>query len=173
MSDERPSTPLPHWPTDPKDAAVVPSDRPRYVLISVILMYAGGVVAAVSAALTYFIAPREALREAAEQSLQQRKQAVTPQAVDALVNSTVTMVVSIMVVSAIVWAVIGYFTSRRMNWARMIATVLGVLNVFATFTFFGRTPSALLIMMIGLVAVALLWAPASRQWFGTTSRLKV
>ncbi|MBM7784043.1 hypothetical protein [Tenggerimyces flavus] len=173
MSEDRPSKPMPSWPSDPKDAVVAPSDRPRLVLISVILMYAGGVVSAVAGALTYFIAPREALRQAAEQSLRQRKQAVTPAAVDALVNSTVTMVVTIMVVSAVVWAVIAYFTSRRMNWARMIATVLGVLNVFATFTFFGRTPSALLLMLIGLASVALLWTQTSRQWFGSTPKLKV
>lgn len=173
MSDDRPSKPMPSWPTDPKDAVVAPYDRPRHVLISVILMYAGGVVAAVSAALTYFIAPRAALREAAEESLRQRKQPVTPAAAEALVNSTVTMVVTIMIVSAVVWAVVGYFTSRRMNWARMVATVLAVLNVFATFTFFGRTPSALLLMLIGIASVVLLWTQTSRQWFGSTPRLKV
>jgi hypothetical protein len=172
MSDDRPSAPMPQWPRDPKDAVAGPSDRPRHVQIATILMYAGAIVSVAAAVLAYF-APRGPLEDAAENALRQRKQAVTPEAVDALVSSTITTLIIIMLAAAVIWAMLGFFTSKRKNWARMVATVLGVLNVLATFLYFGPSAPALLLVVIGIAAVALLWTQTSRQWFGTSPRLKV
>lgn len=171
MSD-RPMSPMPQWPSDPKDAVAAPTQRPRHVQFSVILMYAGSLVSAASALIVIF-ASKAPLHKAIEESLRRRKEAVTPEAVERMANSTVTMLIISSLVAAVVWAAVAYFTSRQKNWARMIATVLGVLNIFATFVIFGTTVQQLLLLLIGIAAVAFLWTPASRQWFGTSPRLKV
>jgi hypothetical protein len=172
MSDSRPKPPVPQWPSDPKDAVSVPSQRPRHVQISVILMYAGAFVSAASALVVIF-ASKAPLHKAIEESLRRRKEPVTPERVEQMANSTVTMLIIASLVAAAVWVAVAFFTSRQQNWARMVATVLGVLNIFATFVLFGTTVQQLLLLVIGIAAVAFLWTPGSRQWFGTSPRLKV
>ncbi len=163
------------------DADPAPPVRPRSVDLAVRLMYAGAVVSVLSGIAALF-QDRDALRESIRKSLSSSGQDVTQSAVDNAI--TVGIVASLVVglVVAGVWVLMGVFNGRGRSWARLVATVLGLVNVVFTITGLVGAASvtgaggglvSTLLSLVNLVLAAvilfLLWKRESSDYFAAVS----
>jgi O-antigen/teichoic acid export membrane protein len=156
------------WPEDPKDAVAV-GEHPKHVRAAAILMYIGAVLALPSLVKLLFT-PRGELEQQARDSLKRAKQPITDANIDTWISQLTLLVVIVTVVSVLLWIAMGLLNSRGYSWARWIATLLAVANVFLTLASPPLSYVALASILVGLTAAGLLWTPQSRQWFAGKNR---
>ena len=102
--------------------------KPQPVGLAEKLTYAGGVIALIGVVLSLFT-PRDAMRDTIQQSLENAGQTATPEAIDQAMQFGLASAVVVGIITAAVWFLLGFFLGKGKNWARIVATVLGVLNV--------------------------------------------
>lgn len=147
------------------------SDPPQPVRTAVRLMWAGAAISALAVILT--VAQTGAIRE---QLSGQQLPAGTD--LDAVVSATIAVVVAIGVIGVALWALMAIMNRRGKAWARIVATVLGALNVLLNLLTIGgavgATPTLSLLMgvvslVLAAVIVFLLWRPESSRWYDAMS----
>jgi hypothetical protein len=80
-----------------------------------------------------------------------------------LANNTFTFIIVLGIIMIALWIFLALMNDRGKNWARLAASVLAVANVF--FNLQGLSFVGLALVVVGIVAVVLLWLPPSRPWF--------
>ncbi len=101
---------------------------------------------------------------------------MTQELLDTSVSIGLAATVVFGVIGAGLWVLNAVFNARGKNWARILSTVLGSLNVI--FTLLGLlSPAPALSRLVSLVTVALaatilvlLWRPANKPFYASTPR---
>lgn len=163
--------PMPSWPDDSAPAP----EQPQHVRWAVWLMYAGAALSLIS--IFFGFGDRADLRSQAAKQLKASGTKVTPDQVDAAVNVSLALSVVIGLIAVALWLLIAWKSGQGRNWARMLGTILGVLNVLLTAMSLGGASVtgvtgaglagvvSILMAAVALVVVVLLWTTPSRSWF--------
>lgn len=152
--------------------------KPASVSLAQKLMYAGAGITLISGLLSLFT-DQDAVRDQVRQSLEAAGQATDAGSVDAAVQLGMVMGIVVAVVSAGLWVLMAWLNGKGLGWARIVATVLGILGVLLTVTGLigaaalpGAASAGALNMVIsivtGLIALAvvvLLWRPDANAFF--------
>lgn len=145
-------------------------ERPSSIRTAVRLMYAGAVLAVVNLALAFLATG--SLRTETASSLQSNGSRLTAAQVDAAVSDALLLATSVGLLGVLLWLLVARTIWRGHAWARVVATVLGVVNVVTTglavATGSGAAATLLVPAVSAILAVAivvLLWRPESSHWF--------
>lgn len=155
-------------PTAPAVSAAAPAvrpDPPRTIRIAVLLMYAGAALTAVGIILSVVaVATGESALRASH-----------PHATVAQLHATQNVLITVAIFSGIIeiaaWLLLARVNRNGLKWARIVATVLFVLNtanlaghLHGTATI-GNTIYSVLIWLVGLSVIVLLWLRESGTYF--------
>ncbi len=120
---------MPGGPYEP-GGSLAPVVRPRSVELAVRLMYLGAVLS-VLGGLANLFQDRTSLRATVEQSLRDAGQQVTPAVVDTSVTFALYAPVVIGLLFAGIWVLMAVLVGKGRSWARIVATILGALNILS------------------------------------------
>ena len=136
------------------------SAPPSPVSLAQKLMYALAALSVINTLLT--LTQRDAIRDMA------------PEGIDADTFGSGAIAGSIIftVISVVLWVLLGVFTGRGKNWARIVATVLAALGLLSSLTTFGSDSSttanvviAVIQVIIFIALIVLLWRKESSAYF--------
>lgn len=172
----------PGMPAEGQGAPAPAAAKPGSVSLAEKLMYGGAALTLISGLLGLF-GDQDELRESTRDALEASGQAFDDASLDAALQLGLIMGVVLAVVGAALWALMGWLNGKGIGWARIVATVLGVLGVLTTISglfgaalYAGASAGALsmvlsiLIGVIALVVVVLLWRPDSSAFFAARRR---
>ncbi len=154
-----------------------PVTRPAPLSQAVKLMYLGAVLAVLSLIPLLFMG--NALREAIVEALESTGQTTTPELVDAGVAVAIAFGFAIGLIGAGLWVVMAVFNGRGRKWARVTATVLGVIGILVNLTSFAGVgqPNVGFGPILGLLSAILagavlylIWRPANNLYYEANSR---
>jgi hypothetical protein len=141
-------------------------EQPSSIRTAVRLMLVGAGLSALGVLLTF--TQTDAIREAIEDS----DSSLTQSEIDTFVNVSIGMAVVFGLVGVGLWLWMAHANSQGKSWARVVATILGGLNVVGTlFNLAGAGSTALTTLMgiINLVLAAtilvLLYRPDSSRYY--------
>jgi|SRR5579875_477548 len=151
--------------------------RPKQVVTATRLMYAGVLLALIGVlvnALSHDQITRTLERANASRSPGDRLSAADLRHAAGL---TYTAFVVMSVAAVVVWLVMAVTNARGQGWARIVATVLAVMNLLLTIGMATRgTPAAAIAeaptVLVGTAVVWLLWHPASTRFFEQCAMLR-
>lgn len=173
----------PGMPAEGHGAPAPTTAKPGSVSLAEKLMYGGAALTLVSG-LTSLFTDEDALRESTRESLEATGQAVDDATLDAALQLGMITGIIFAVVGAAVWALMGWLNGKGIGWARIVATILGVLGVLITVVGLfgsalvpgaaaGGALSMVLSVLTGLIALAvviLLWRPDASAFFAARAR---
>jgi hypothetical protein len=148
-----------------------PVEQPQSILTAVRLMYVGAALSLLGLLLTF--TQTDAIRDAVEDS----DESLTASEVDTVVNITITAAVIAGLIGVGLWVWMAVKNGQGRSWARVVATVLGALNIL--FTLLGlaggtATPVTIVTSLISLalagVILFLLYRPESSRFYDFRSR---
>lgn len=151
--------------------------RPKPVVTAIRLMYAGVLLALIGVLVNAL--SRDAITRALEHTNNSRSTgnrlsaADLRQAADLTYDGFLTM----SIVATVVWLVMAVANSRGLGWARIVATVLVVMNLLLTIGMATRGTTAATIaevptLLVGAAAVWLLWQQPSNRFFEQCAALR-
>lgn len=171
--EDEPSSmpPMPKWPEESGDDAseTIPAKLQRAVW----LMYAGAVLTLASIPLN--LTDRAEMREGLRENTAGPK--MTEDQINSFVDAVFGLTIFLGMIGAGLWVIMAILNKRGKNWARLTATVLGVLNIMYTLWMISGavqtgasliTAPALVSMLtlaVAVVALVFLWNPGVRDWF--------
>lgn len=171
-----PGPPAGPWASDnlpPHPMAYAPRPdvpQPKSILQAVRLMFVGAAISAVGVLLTF--TQTDAIRESVEDS----DSSLSESEVDALVNFGIAFAVVIGLVGVGLWIWMAVTNGQGKSWARVVATVFGVLNVLGGLISLsgpGATTVSLLTNLVSIVLAAvilfLLYRPESSRYYEAKS----
>lgn len=159
------------WASDYRSPAAGPMAKPQTILQAVKLMYVGAglTVLGVIASLLQ----TDSIRESIEDS----DSSLTSSEVDSAVAFTLGFVVVTALIGIGLWLWMASANGSGKSWARVVATILGGLNILSTLLSVvsgGSTPLSLVISLVNLALSGyilwLLWRPDSTQYYEAMSR---
>ena len=148
------------------------SEPPQPVRTAVLLMWVGAAISALSVIIA--VVQVDTIRE---QLSRQGLPAGT--SLDTVIATTIAVAVVVGAIGVALWVLMAVMNRRGKVWARIVATVLGALNVLLTLLTVsgaaGATPTlSLLVGVVSLVLAAvivfLLWRPEASRWYEAMSR---
>ncbi|WP_299517545.1 hypothetical protein [uncultured Serinicoccus sp.] len=104
--------------------------KPQPVGLAEKLMYAGGVVSLVTG-LVGFFESEESIRDRLTQASDAMGTSLSQDVIDQQVAAAPASALVSGLIAALLWFLIGRFCGKGKGWARIVATVLGVLNVIS------------------------------------------
>lgn len=175
--------PAPGMPSEGYGAPSPAPAKPSSVSLAEKLMYGGAVITLISGLLSLF-GDQDAMRETLREALEAEGQALSPADLDAAVQLGLVTGIIVAVVGAVLWALMGWLNGKGIGWARIVATILGVLGVLVTLLGLvgsalvpgaaaGGALSTVLSILTGIIALAvvvLLWRPDSSAFFAARAR---
>ena len=147
----------------------VPAEPPPSISRAVILMYVGAAISAVTALIPLLF--RDSIRDAIEES----DTSLTADEIDAAVNVTVGIGLVVGLIGVALWLWMASANKAGKSWARVVATVLGGLNILFTVLSLstGGGGIALIVNLISIVLAGyilyLLYRPESSQYYAARS----
>lgn len=165
-----------NWPP-PQSSHPTPMDRPAPLNLAVKLMYLGAILAILS--ITPLLFMGDAIRAAIIEGLESTGETFTPDLVDAAVTFAVAFGFAVAVLGAGLWVMMAVFNGKGRKWARMTATVLGVLGILMNLTSFAGLgqPNVGFGPILGLLSAILagailylLWRPDNNMYYEANSR---
>jgi hypothetical protein len=150
------------------DAAA--TEQPPPIRLAVRLMWVGAVLSAIGILVTFLM--RDELRD----QLREDDPSLTADELDTAVNIGLTVVGLIGVISVALWIWMATTNGQGKSWARIVATVLGALNViFTLLSFVGGQLTALGVIVnliniaLAVVILILLYRPESNRYYDAVS----
>lgn len=147
----------------------VPSEPPPSISRAVLLMYVGAAISAVTALIPLLF--RGSIRDAIEES----DTSLTADEIDAAVNVTVGIGLVVGLIGVALWLWMASANKAGKSWARVVATVLGGLNILFTVLSLS-TGSGGIALIVNLVSIGLagyilylLYRPESSQYYAARS----
>ncbi|TWE09369.1 hypothetical protein [Rudaeicoccus suwonensis] len=144
--------------------------RPASVVTAVKLMYAGAALSILTVATT--AASRHSLRHTIQDANRHRTGSAHLSAaqVTRAADLTYSVFVTLSLIGLVLWLVMALANRAGHGWARILATVLAVMNVLLIIGFLTRgTPVLALVsvptLIVGVAATVLLWKPSSTAFF--------
>ncbi|MBD0293250.1 MAG: hypothetical protein ICV70_06720 [Jiangellaceae bacterium] len=161
------SPPAPSWPAGTPRARPTP---PPSILTAVRLMYAGAALGAVIFVLT--LVTQGSIREELERSSPE----LTPDQIDTAVSISIGIAVLFGLVGVLLWVWMAESNRRGKSWARIVATVLGGLNIVTTlFSLFTAqnmsltTVFSVLSAALAAIIIYFLYRPDSTAYYQAVS----
>ena len=158
--------------------------KPPSVSLAEKLMYGGAAVTVISGLLGLFT-NQDATQDQVREQLEAAGQATDEASLDAAMQVGMITGIVVMVISAALWVLMGWLNGKGVGWARIVATILGVLGVLLTVVGLagsallpgaaaaGGALSMVLSVVLGLIALAvvvLLWRPDASAFFAARKR---
>lgn len=158
------------WASDYRSPVAGPVAKPQTIVNAVKLMYLGAVLTAVGVLAT--LLQVDTIRD----TIEDNDSSLTSSEVDSAVAFTIGFVIVSALISIGLWLWMASANGQGKSWARVVATVLGGLNILFTLLGVvsgGSTPLSLLISVISLALSAyilwLLWRPESTRYYEAMS----
>lgn len=152
--------------------------RPPTVSLFVVLMVLGAVVTTVSTIVGFFTID-SALDEAlSDPAFQDPALQDSPVDVESLAQASGRIGLALgWIVSLVLWFTFAWLVSRGHNWARIVATVLGGINLLTTVPSLFLSGSVdialqLATILICIVGIVVLWLPQTNRWFAEVADAK-
>lgn len=151
--------------------------RPRSVVLAVRLMYAGLLFALIGVAVNAL--SRHAILTSLERTnaSRQAQERLSAGSLHDAADLTYQAFLVMSILAAVVWVVMAVANSRGRSWARIVATVLAVLNVLLTIGMATKGTAAAAIaevptVLVGAAAAWLLWQRPSSRFFEQSDALR-
>ncbi|TDE00912.1 hypothetical protein [Jiangella asiatica] len=151
---------------DPSTAAR--PEPPAQILTAAKLMYVGAVLSGLLLLFTFL--SRDAIRDAVEDS----DSSLSADEIDAAVNLTIGVGIVVGLIGVGLWLWMAAANKAGKSWARVVATILGGLNIL--FTLFSLSGGGGLNLIVNVVQIALaayilylLYRPESSQYYAAVS----
>lgn len=169
---------LPSFPGTTADepastAPVMP--QPSSISLAVQLMRAGAAVSVLSLVVT--LLSLGDLKSQVREQLAANGQKITDEVVNASYGFAIAVGVLGSLIAVLLWLWMAWKNGQGRTWARIVATVLGVINVLSTiFTLTGGTAPiaasilAVINVVLAIVILALLWRKESSTFYAGRSR---
>lgn len=159
-ADPYPSAPFGSMPSGPtgQPAAVPPPSIQRAVL----LMRVGAALSVLSILVT--LLTRDSLRSQVTSTLRKSNAALSASQVDSAVSVAIVLAVVVGLVSVGLWLWMASANGKGRSWARIVATVLGVLSVLSLLSSVVQGQMTTLNLIVSLVSVALAVAILVLLW---------
>jgi hypothetical protein len=174
--EQQPAPSYQSYPTTPGGQApqrqAAPA-QPSSIALAVKLMYAGAVLSVLS--LIYGLATLGSLKDDIAQQMRDSDPTVTQSTIDAAYSVGIASAIVGGAITVLLWLWMAWKNGQGRSWARVVATVLGVLNV--VFTLFGfavgtsKTVSVVLSLInvvLGVVILVLLWKKESSEFYAAS-----
>lgn len=173
----------PGMPAEGHGAPPPAAAKPGSVSLAEKLMYGGGAITLISGLLGLF-GDEDVVRERTREALEASGQSVDDASLDAAIQLGMITGIIFAVIGAALWVLMGWLNGKGIGWARIVATILGVLGVVTTISgllgsalYSGGAPggglSMVLSILTGLIALAvvvLLWRPDASAFFAARKR---
>lgn len=163
------SQPFPTGPEEPTGPPA-PMEQPQSIRLAVIGMYVGAALSALGILSTFFT--MDQVRETAEETA-----ADVGIGVDAMVAASVASATLFGLVAVGLWIWMAIMNGRGRSWARIVATVLGGVNIlFTLLSFVGGAATAFaaavnaVTLLLAIAILVLLWLPTSSAYFRARSQ---
>lgn len=160
----------PSSPYQPSNQGRPPSEPPSPIRTAFILMYVGAALQVIGI-VTAFMS-RDDIR--AELVTLQDETDLSASDIDAMADTFVGALATAGIVAVAIWILMAHANRRGRRWARIVATVLGALNVLATLvglSLLAGSAALVSLISVGLVAVILflLYRPDSTAYYSAVS----
>ncbi len=159
----------PGYQDPPQVGAPAPTSAPASIVRAKYAMWAGAVLQVLSILAGFFLI--DDMRTAVEDAMSEAGTAIDPAAVDLAVTAGLVMSVVIGLIGTALWLVTAWLAGRGKGWARIMATVLFVLYVLSFLVNLTQpqpmlsTIVAVVMLIVGAVALFFLWQKPSTAWF--------
>jgi hypothetical protein len=157
-------------PTEPAPTATPPSS----ITTAVKLMYVGALISLIGL-ITSLLSTGD-MRAAVEDSLRKQGKKVDPSVVDSLVTGGIIIGVVTALIGIGLWIWMARKNQAGRSWARIVATVLGGLNVLLTLVSLTRSTSTgvgtvvnIIMVLLALAILFLLWRRESSDYYAARS----
>lgn len=174
---QQPAAPYGSYPTDPggmppqRPAA---PQQPSSIALAVKLMYAGAVLSVLS--LIYTVTTLPDLKDDIRAELLKSDSDVTQSMIDAAYAVTITLAIVFGLIGALLWVWMAWKNGQGRGWARVVATVLGGLNLVALlFAAAGNNTDTVSLLLstvsvvLAIVILVLLWKRESTEFYTATA----
>ena len=175
MAQQDPFGAAPSMPVAPQyvaspEAAAAPVERPASITRAVQLMYVGAALSLAGLAVTW--ATKNQLHDKVASA--KAGTTLTPTQVDAAVNAGLIFGTVAALIGVGLWIWMAAANRAGRSWARIVATVLGGLNLVLTLIGLGQSSGLsivllLLTVVLAVVILVLLWRPASSAYYQAKS----
>lgn len=174
---------LPSFPTSPDEGAAAPQSGvpqadltpPPAIVRAVQLMWAGAVVSVLSVVVGFIT--YGAFQDAVTDQLRAEDAEVSQDVIDTAIAVGITFVIATGLIGVGLWLWMAWKNGQGRAWARIVATVLGGLNVLFTLLGFAggqSEPFTLVLSVVNLALAAtiltLLWKKESTAFYDAVSR---
>jgi hypothetical protein len=151
--------------------------RPKPVVTAIRLMYVGALLAVIGVLVNVLTRSEitDSLKHAnASRSVGDR---LSPSDLQHAANLTYVAFLTMSALAVLLWLLMAVTNSRGRGWARIVATVLAVMNLLLTIGMATRGTAAASIaeaptVLVGAAAVILLWQPPSTTFFDRCAALR-
>lgn len=149
-------------------------ERPRPLRTAVILMYVGAVVSGLYALL--ILVAGDSIRDALRDSFEDADTGTSEVDIDSMVDGTFAVIVGLFVVAVVLWVWMAWANNRGRSWARVVATILGVLGILfmlLNLTAGGlNTVIALVWILLAGSILFLLYRSETSEYYAAVSRMR-
>jgi hypothetical protein len=174
---QQPAAPYGSYPTgpggQPPQRPGAP-EQPPSISLAVKLMLTGAVLSVIS--LVYSFATLGSLKDDIRTELAKNDTNVSQSTIDAAYAVTITIAVVFGLIGALLWVWMAWKNGQGRSWARVVATVLGVLNIVGLlFTIAGSNAETLSVILsvissvLAVVILVLLWKKESTDFYNATA----
>ncbi len=166
---------MPAYPTGGGQPPPPVPQQPQSIATAVKLMYAGAALSLLAS--IYSLVTLGSLRDTIEESVRETDPNASQSTIDAAYAVSIGFVVVVSLISVALWLWMAWKNGQGRAWARIVATVLGALNVLVTLGGLTQPGSEGLTMILGLLTVllgvailVLLWKKESSQYYDAVTR---
>ncbi|HYO32926.1 MAG TPA: hypothetical protein VES21_08750 [Nocardioidaceae bacterium] len=156
---------------DPSPAA---PEQPSTIRNAVRLMWAGAALSLLSLLVT--LLSLDSMESRVRRELTASDTGLTAEDVDGLIGVFVAFAVITALLGALLWLWMAWKNGQGRSWARIVATVLGGLNLLSSMFAISSSPGALELLLtlanlvLAVVILALLWSKPSSAFYDAVKR---
>ena len=161
-ADPYPSAPFGSMPSGPTGQGVPAAVPPPSIQRAVLLMRVGAALSVLSILIT--LLTRDSLRSRVTSTLRKSNAALSASQVDSAVSLAIGIAVVVGLVSVGLWLWMASANGKGRSWARIVATVLGVLSVLSLLFSLAQGQMTTLNLIVSLVSLALAIAILVLLW---------
>ncbi|WP_181309793.1 hypothetical protein [Nocardioides campestrisoli] len=178
MSDYPQYPSYPNDPQQPYGGGAPAPVRPSSIDNAVKLMYVGAGLSLLS--LVLGLITLGGLKDDITESMRDADPNVSQSTIDVAYTTSLAMIFVIGLLGVLLWVWMAWKNGQGRSWARVVATVLGVLNVLITLLSLGQPGSTavstifnLLTVALAVVILVLLWKRESTQYYEAVTRSRM
>ena len=170
---QQPAAPYGAYPTTPGGQAPqrqAPPAQPSSIALAVKLMYAGAVLSVLS--LIYSFTTMGDLKDDIADQMRRDDPSVSQSTIDAAYSVGIAFAIIFGLIGALLWVWMAWKNGQGRSWARVVATVLGGLNLVALLFALAASNSetvtvisSVVSVLLAVVILVLLWKKESSEFY--------